>query len=388
MTFFYFFFLFFIFFRSGPKYRVVDLLGQGTFGQVVKCVNLTTKENVAIKVVKNKQAYYKQGLVELKIIRKLNQEFDPDDKGHIIRLKDYFQYQNHLCLVFELLSINLYELIKLNKHRGFSMNLLRIFLEQIIEAQGILSKANCIHCDLKPENILLCDLSAPQIKVIDYGSACFENQTVFSYIQSRFYRSPEVILGVPYTSAIDMWSIGCIAAELFFGLPLFPGNSEFNQITRIVDMLGLPPNWMLQQGKNCRKYFTMSQTIYGANARSFPPPSYQLKTEERYSMETGTQIHPTKKYFTYPTLAENIKNFPMKNGLSNEAIKKEESLRNCFSHFLSGLLELDPRKRWTPDQAIKHPFITEQPIMVLHVLKIKQYLVIFNQDFIVHQKLY
>ena len=81
-------------------------------------------------------------------------------------------------------------------------------------------------------------LETPSIKVIDFGSACHEQQTVYTYIQSRFYRSLEVLLGVPYSSSIDMWSLGCIAAELFLGLPLFPGSSEYNQISRIVEMLG------------------------------------------------------------------------------------------------------------------------------------------------------
>ncbi len=81
-------------------------------------------------------------------------------------------------------------------------------------------------------------LESPTLKVIDFGSACHEAQTTYTYIQSRFYRSPEVLLGLPYTSAIDMWSLGCIAAELFLGLPLFPGNSEYNQLSRIVEMLG------------------------------------------------------------------------------------------------------------------------------------------------------
>ena len=166
----------------------------------------------------------------------------------MVRLLDSFVFRGHLCLVFELLSINLYELIKMNQHRGFSINLLRVFLKQIIEAQIIIAKSHTIHCDLKPENILLCELTSPHIKIIDFGSACKENQTIFTYIQSRFYRSPEVILGIGYSSAIDIWSIGCIAAELFFGLPLFPGHSEYNQICRIVDMFGLPPTYMLAQG--------------------------------------------------------------------------------------------------------------------------------------------
>lgn len=81
-------------------------------------------------------------------------------------------------------------------------------------------------------------LQSPQIKVIDFGSACHERQTVYTYIQSRFYRSPEVLLGIPYTASIDMWSLGCIAVELFLGLPLLPGTSEYNKITRIVEMIG------------------------------------------------------------------------------------------------------------------------------------------------------
>ena len=81
-------------------------------------------------------------------------------------------------------------------------------------------------------------LQSPQVKVIDFGSACHEMATVYTYIQSRFYRSPEVLLGLPYSTSIDMWSLGCIIVELFLGLPLFPGTSEYNQVSRIVDMLG------------------------------------------------------------------------------------------------------------------------------------------------------
>lgn len=135
--------------------------------------------------------------------------------------------------------------------RGFTTNLVRLFVRQLLECVQVLEDAKIIHCDLKPENILLvqyvfffvvidprdvivvvqfkretivvlfcfssCRRMSPQIKVIDFGSACFEKKTVYPYIQSRFYRSPEVIIGLPYTSRIDLWSIGCICAELFLG---------------------------------------------------------------------------------------------------------------------------------------------------------------------------
>lgn len=216
----------------------MDALGSGTFGQVVKCQNIKTKELIALKVIKNKPAYYNQSLIEVEILDQINTHFDPRGTHHIVRMKDSFVFRNHLCIGFEILSVNLYELIKQNQYRGLSTNLIRIFVRQILDALTILKKAKLIHCDLKPENILLQTLESPLIKVIDLGSACHENQTVYTYIQSRFYRSPEVLLGLPYTGSIDVWSLGCIAAELFLGLPLFPGTSEYNQISRIVELLG------------------------------------------------------------------------------------------------------------------------------------------------------
>lgn len=220
------------------RYLILDVLGQGTFGQVVKCQNMKTHEIVAVKVVKNKPAYFQQSMMEVTILELINNQWDKDDEHHMLRLKDTFIHHSHLCLVFELLSNNLYELIKQNSFRGLSTSLVRVFTAQLLDALSVLNEAKIIHCDLKPENILLKSLSSPTIKVIDFGSACHEKQTVYTYIQSRFYRSPEVILSLPYSSMIDMWSLGCICVELFLGLPLFPGTSEFNQITRIVEMLG------------------------------------------------------------------------------------------------------------------------------------------------------
>merc|ERR1719387_1353360 len=133
----------------------------------------------------------------------------------------------------------------------------RNLVGQLLKALECLKQAAIIHCDLKPENILLSSTQGTHVKIIDFGSACFEGHTVYTYIQSRFYRSPEVLLGLPYTSAIDMWSLGCISAELYLGLPIFPGTSEFDQMTRIVEVLGNPPKGMLQTGRSTRKFFRL-----------------------------------------------------------------------------------------------------------------------------------
>eukprot|EP01114_Cavostelium_apophysatum_P012643 TRINITY_DN2881_c0_g1_i3.p1 TRINITY_DN2881_c0_g1~~TRINITY_DN2881_c0_g1_i3.p1 ORF type:complete len:952 (-),score=200.28 TRINITY_DN2881_c0_g1_i3:750-3605(-) len=331
------------------QYQILDMLGQGTFGQVVKSVNIDTKDLVAIKIVKNKPAYFNQGLVEIQILEMLNHQYDAENKHHFLRLLDYFVFRNHLCLVFELLSVNLFELIKQNQFRGLSMTLIRCFLLQIIDALVVMERANVLHCDLKPENILLENLTSPSIKIIDFGSACFENQTVFSYIQSRFYRSPEVLIGVKYGSAIDLWSLGCISAELFLGLPLFPGSSEYNQLFRITDMLGPIPLHLLNQGTKTNKFYNKSNN------------GFVMKTEEQYAQENGIPCQPSKKYFKYKTLPEIVDNYAFKDGLKPEDLRKEKENRRAFIDFLLGLLKLDPTERWTAEQAKQHPFITGEP---------------------------
>lgn len=159
--------------ESGHKnrYLILDVLGQGTFGQVVKCQNLKTQEVVAVKVIKNRTAYFNQSMMEVSVLdlvgtspqdtlgdaneKQLNKQMDKNDDHHLLRLKDTFIHRQHLCLVFELLSVNLYELIKQNQFRGLSTTLVRVFAQQLINGLALLGKAKLIHCDLKPENILL-----------------------------------------------------------------------------------------------------------------------------------------------------------------------------------------------------------------------------------------
>ena len=289
--------------EDSHKYLILDVLGQGTFGQVVKCQNMKTLEVVAIKVVKNKPAYFTQSMMEVTILDMINNKIDKFDEHHILRLMDTFIHRHHLCLVFELLSVNLYELIKQNSFRGLSTSLVRVFAGQLLDAMILLNEAKVIHCDLKPENILLRNLESPVIKVIDFGSACHERQTIYNYIQSRFYRSPEVLMGLPYSTAIDMWSLGCIIAELLLGLPLFPGSSEYNQLCRITEMLGPPPSWMIEMGKQGLEFFEKIPNV--------SPKQYQLKSLEQFSREHDSNEQPSKKYFNGTKLSEIVMSYPL-----------------------------------------------------------------------------
>jgi serine/threonine protein kinase len=147
----------------------------------------------------------------------------------------------------------------LRRFKGVSLNLIRKFSRQILKSLAFLAKpeVDIIHCDLKPENILLRHPRRSAIKLIDFGSSCYANKRMYTYIQSRFYRSPEVLLGLSYDQKIDVWSLGCVLVEMHTGEPLFGGSDQCDQMCRIVDILGMPPVKMIEGApeENRNNYF-------------------------------------------------------------------------------------------------------------------------------------
>ena len=324
---------------EGVAYEIVDRLGHGTFGQVLKCSTRHDRE-IALKVIKNKPAYFQQGLIEVKILQLLNQSYDL----RVVKMFDYFVYRKHLCIVFELLSVNLYDVIKHNSFRGLPFNMVRSIVDQLARVLVCLKLSNVIHCDLKPENILLTTKKNTKIKLIDFGSAAFQGQQIYTYIQSRFYRSTDVILGIlPFTPAIDMWSLGCILAELYLGLPLFPGHSEYDQLVRIIELLGPIPPSVLDRGKNTRKFFSKSA-----------PNCYVLRSREEYEQVTGKKEKVgARKSPPRTNLGDLILNAP----------SKDSSNGGKILSFIALCLEYDPDRRLTPGQAISHPLFEDSATM-------------------------
>jgi dual specificity protein kinase YAK1 len=298
-----------------------------------------------------------QARIEISILHLLNGTASADEESHIVKLSDSFSHCRHLCLVFELLHMNLYELLKQNQFRGLSTSLLRLFLGQLLQSLQALRRAGIIHCDIKPENVLLVSLHSGQVKLIDFGSACADGRTVYSYIQSRFYRAPEVVLGCSYGPAIDMWSLGAVAAELFLGLPIFPGASEFNLLQRIGDALGPVPDSVLTAGKNTSKFFRSGAPPGGADGLR----SWQMLTQAEHEAKTGKAAALGKRYFAGTTLHDIIHGAPLRKGLSDAELARERLSRDAFVDWLQGVLALDPVHRWTPTQAAAHPFITGAP---------------------------
>ncbi|TPP58043.1 Dual specificity tyrosine-phosphorylation-regulated kinase 1A [Fasciola gigantica] len=247
------------------RYKILALIGKGTFGQVVRALDQMTGEEVAIKVIKNKRSFLQQAEIEIKLLREMAM-FQVNDQmaaevgaNYIVNLKAHFSYHGHLCLVFELLSYNLYDLLGNTNYRGVSLNLTRKFAQQLCAALVFLSRPDVqvIHCDLKPENILLVNPKRSAIKVIDFGSSCHVSEKVYQYIQSRFYRSPEVLFNLDYGLGIDMWSLGCILVEMHTGEPLFSGSNELEQVLQIIEVLGFPPVHMIESSPKLSTFFEM-----------------------------------------------------------------------------------------------------------------------------------
>uniref|UniRef100_A0A3B5R7H3 non-specific serine/threonine protein kinase n=1 Tax=Xiphophorus maculatus TaxID=8083 RepID=A0A3B5R7H3_XIPMA len=330
-------------------YEVLEFLGRGTFGQVVKCWKRGTNEIVAIKILKNHPSYARQGQIEVSILARLSTE--SADDYNFVRAYECFQHKNHTCLVFEMLEQNLYDFLKQNKFSPLPLKYIRPVLQQVATALMKLKSLGLIHADLKPENIMLVDPSRQpyRVKVIDFGSASHVSKAVCStYLQSRYYRAPEIILGLPFCEAIDMWSLGCVIAELFLGWPLYPGASEYDQIRYISQTQGLPAEYLLSAGTKTTRFFNRDpDSTY---------PLWRLKTPEDHEAETGIKSKEARKYIF--NCLDDMAQVNMTSDLEGSDMLAEKADRREFIDLLTKMLTIDADKRITPIETLNHSFVT------------------------------
>eukprot|EP00386_Alphamonas_edax_P000985 GDKI01002932.1.p1 GENE.GDKI01002932.1~~GDKI01002932.1.p1 ORF type:complete len:404 (+),score=149.83 GDKI01002932.1:154-1365(+) len=236
---------------SRPRYNydIAEALGNGTFGVVSAAICRETGEKVAIKKVLQDPRYKNRELDIMKVLRHLN----------VVELKDYyyteekardgpgdqkFEAGTYLNVVMEYCPDTVYRVLKtfVRNHQQTPMMLVKLYTYQMCRGFGYLHSLGICHRDIKPQNLLV-DTKQHVLKVCDFGSAkkLLPGEQSVSYICSRYYRAPELMLGATeYTCAIDIWSIGCVVGELILGRPLFPGETSVDQLVKIIQTMGTP----------------------------------------------------------------------------------------------------------------------------------------------------
>ncbi|GMH43764.1 hypothetical protein BSKO_11698 [Bryopsis sp. KO-2023] len=228
------------------KYRLVAKKGEGTFSEVLKAQYIKNGKYVAIKCMKNHFESLDQvnNLREIQALRRLSPH------PNIIKLLEvlYDQPTGRLALVFELMDMNIYELIRGRRHY-VAEERIKSYMFQLIKSMDHMHRNGIFHRDIKPENILIMD---DCLKLADFGSCrgIYSKQPYTEYISTRWYRAPECLLTDGYYNyKMDMWGVGCVFFEIVSLFPLFPGTNEIDQIQKIHNVLGNPPPELLAKMK-------------------------------------------------------------------------------------------------------------------------------------------
>ncbi|CAD8161227.1 unnamed protein product [Paramecium octaurelia] len=301
-------------FYLDQRYMPIDIIGQGAYGCVIQAIDKLTNKPVAIKKIErtfNHRLFAKRTLRELKILRLIKHDNVVDLKQ--VLLPPSREEFEDVYMVMDLLEADLSQVIKSDSI--LNDDHMRLFIYQVLRGLKYLHSAGILHRDLKPRNLLLnrsCD-----VKICDFGlgraiAENIQNNIMMTYyVETRWYRAPELLIGYQnYSSAVDIWSVGCILAEMILRRPFLRGDSTKHQIKVIFELLGTPNEQYIQ---------------------SFP----DLKVQQN--------------------LRKIIQEYGHQNGIG---------LNQIFGHInqdlldlLKGLLKFDHRDRLTAAQALKHSFL-------------------------------
>uniref|UniRef100_K3WAZ2 Protein kinase domain-containing protein n=1 Tax=Globisporangium ultimum (strain ATCC 200006 / CBS 805.95 / DAOM BR144) TaxID=431595 RepID=K3WAZ2_GLOUD len=304
------------------RYKIICEAGLGTFGRVLECLDKQRNIVVAIKVVRQVEKYTESAKIEAAILQDVNDK-DENNESLCVRMYKWFEYKGHVCMVFERLGCSLYDYLKNHDYKPFPLHCIRAYAWQLLTALEFIHSIKLIHTDLKPENILLVDdeeervssSSSPSstssygspsngnasqwsngrqwkqrdrglsegesgrlalrppacnaVKLIDFGGATYDDESKSSIINTRQYRSPEVILGLGWSFPSDIWSAGCIIAELYLGELLFATHDNLEHLALIERSIGkLPAHMIANASKPAVKFFRRGKLNWPEGASS------------------------------------------------------------------------------------------------------------------------
>uniref|UniRef100_A0A669C0C9 Protein kinase domain-containing protein n=1 Tax=Oreochromis niloticus TaxID=8128 RepID=A0A669C0C9_ORENI len=274
------------YFLDGERiyHHVVEaFLGEGGFGLVTRCRDTKNNQTVAIKVNKSDPGILQQAKLEIFVLEQLRR-LDPD-RCNIVEWNGYFLDGERICLNFELLDQSLWDYIGDRNNQGLPITELRPILHQLANALFHLGSVGIVHADLKPGNIMVVNRheSPIKVKLIDFGLAFPASALIPGYrVGTVGYCAPEIMLGTSYDEAIDMWSLGLVAVELATGLPLYPGEDDYDVLKFIIETQGQLPDHLLESGlqgpENGQPFFVrLIKQMLALDANQRITPSEVLK---------------------------------------------------------------------------------------------------------------
>lgn len=316
------------------RYEILRTLGEGTFGKVAECRDTrNNNEVIALKIIKNVDKYREAAKLEINVLKSIN-TWKGGGKHLCVGMDDFFDYHGHTCIAFEVLGLSVFDFLKNNNYAPYPLYQVRHMAYQLCSAVAFLHENHLTHTDLKPENILFLSsdfdvifnekkkkaykrVKKTNIRLIDFGSATFDDEHHSTIVSTRHYRAPEVILELGWSQPCDVWSIGCIMFEFYTGYTLFQTHDNREHLAMMERILGTIPYRMARKTKT--GYFWHGRLEWDPQTSA-----------GRYVREMCKPIH---RYI----------------------LDESEEHRQLFD-LIEKMLEFDPRHRIELSEALKHPF--------------------------------
>ncbi|KAF2740786.1 kinase-like protein [Polyplosphaeria fusca] len=346
------------------RYTILKLLGQGTFGKVVEAWDKKKNTKCAVKVIRSVPKYRDASRIELRVLSTLASN-DKHNINRCIHLRDCFDFRNHICIVTDLYGQSVFDFLKSNSFVPFPSSHIQKFAKQLFTSVAFLHDLDLIHTDLKPENILLVNnnyqtftynrtvpsstttsnrtarhrkvLLDPEIRLIDFGSATFNDEYHSSVVSTRHYRAPEIILNLGWSYPCDIWSIGCILVEFFTGDALFQTHDNLEHLAMMEAVCG---------GKLDKEIIRQVSRAERGSSRSSSSSASKYFKNQKLDYPNAETPKASRKY------VKAMKKLP-------ETIPPHTTFNRQFLDLLKKIFVYDPKKRITAKEALQHPWFKE-----------------------------
>lgn len=284
-----------------------------------------------------------QILGKLKGSPDLTEEYN---KSHLMKIYNpcytIYKEKRYCVLVTEKLQDSLLSRIHGARNRSCPFRLIKSVIKDTLEALAFLNKMSLVHCDVKPENIVFKEEKSITTRLIDFGSMTGENQS-YDEIVTIYYRPPEIVLKLPTTYKLDVWSVACVACEMFFGQPIFHAKTEAQLLYFFTKCVEPIPKNMIEQSKVRDKYFD-SECIL------LPKPILEERNE--------TSI---KENIFISNVVQDIIDHENIVGVNNTQLKESnQNIKKVFSELIGCMLRVDPNERYSVEEALNHEFFSLQ----------------------------